>query len=406
MTLAEIQPLMSPVRQAILAGKRIKQFGRWGNAHGVYAIVNERNGKFYVGSTGAQHGVGGRLSQHRTDLRGNYHGNPYLQSAWNKHGELAFYYVLIEQCAFDVVVEREQHYIDLLEAVDVGYNIRRIAGGGHGHKGESHFNAKLTDEIVLEMRRRYKAGGITYAELAAEFGPCAHPATTGRTWVHLNHIEAPCETGDCKGASNHNAKLTDAIVLEMRQRYKAGGVMLDELGAEFGVSWKTAHQAITGKTWSHLNHIEPPCNICRIAGRPPSQTGESNWCAKLTDEIVIEMRRRYKAGGITRRQLGTEFGVSKSVARYAITGKTWTHLNHIEPPCEIGDGMGESHHSAKLTDTIVLEMRCRYKAGGVMFAELAAEFGVGPSTARFAIIGKTWTHLNHIEPPVTKKPKK
>lgn len=53
--------------------------------------------------------------------------------------------------------------------------------------GASHPGSKLTDEIVLNMRRRYVAGA-TLAELSEEFG--VHPAhcskiARGKAWTHL-----------------------------------------------------------------------------------------------------------------------------------------------------------------------------------------------------------------------------
>lgn len=45
--------------------------------------------------------------------------------------------------------------------------------------------------------------------------------------------------------------------------------------------------------------------------------------AKLTDEKVLEMRRRYAAGGVSVKVLAAEYEVSKSVARCAIHGVTW-----------------------------------------------------------------------------------
>jgi hypothetical protein len=39
-----------------------------------------------------------------------------------------------------------------------------------GHYGEGHRSAKLTEEQVLEIRRRYAKGGVRQVDLAAEFG--------------------------------------------------------------------------------------------------------------------------------------------------------------------------------------------------------------------------------------------
>lgn len=54
--------------------------------------------------------------------------------------------------------------------------------------------------------------------------------------------------------------------------------------------------------------------------------GEQAGKAKLTESNVLEIRRRYAAGGVTTRALALEFGVAASVIHGAIKGKYWAHL--------------------------------------------------------------------------------
>lgn len=90
---------------------------------GVYKIVNNTNGKLYVGSS---NNIRNRWNQHRRDLNDSVHGNPYLQSAWNKYGANNFSFEIIEECAPEVQFEREQFYLNLLNPFDHnGYNIVR-----------------------------------------------------------------------------------------------------------------------------------------------------------------------------------------------------------------------------------------------------------------------------------------
>ena len=55
--------------------------------------------------------------------------------------------------------------------------------------------------------------------------------------------------------------------------------------------------------------------------------GEAVGCAKLTDESVREIRRRYAAGGISQIALAREFGVTKSTAGCVIRRKNWNHVS-------------------------------------------------------------------------------
>lgn len=60
-------------------------------------------------------------------------------------------------------------------------------------------------------------------------------------------------------------------------------------------------------------------------GRGGAARGEGSPFAKLTDEIVLDMRARYAAGE-TQTDLGRCFGVCSSVVSRAVRGETWKHL--------------------------------------------------------------------------------
>ncbi len=55
-----------------------------------------------------------------------------------------------------------------------------------------------------------------------------------------------------KGEQSGMAKLTDAIVLEMRRAHRAGEKTIREMAREHGITAQSSHAAITGVTWKHL----------------------------------------------------------------------------------------------------------------------------------------------------------
>jgi group I intron endonuclease len=63
-------------------------------ARGIYKIINVINNKFYVGSAVD---LKRRKTRHFCELRNNKHNNRYLQASWNKHGEQAFVFVIVEE---------------------------------------------------------------------------------------------------------------------------------------------------------------------------------------------------------------------------------------------------------------------------------------------------------------------
>ena len=78
-------------------------------AAGIYAIVNRENGDRYVGSSTT---LARRRQAHWSSLRGGYHPNIHLQRAWNKYGEAAFEFVVLEEVAPELLLQVEQVYVD------------------------------------------------------------------------------------------------------------------------------------------------------------------------------------------------------------------------------------------------------------------------------------------------------
>lgn len=116
---------------------------------GVYRITNTITGDSYVGSS--RH-VYDRWHEHRRALRKGIHINSYLQRAWDKHGEDAFVHSVLEECSLDVVIEREQHWIDMLLPA---YNLRKIADRS-GSPGPE------TIQKMRETRKVNDANGIPH----------------------------------------------------------------------------------------------------------------------------------------------------------------------------------------------------------------------------------------------------
>jgi group I intron endonuclease len=78
---------------------------------GIYRIRCRVTGKRYIGSS---RNIERRWTAHRTLLRGGKYGCWRLQLAWTKHGEDAFQFLILEECAPDQLFAREQFYIDKL----------------------------------------------------------------------------------------------------------------------------------------------------------------------------------------------------------------------------------------------------------------------------------------------------
>jgi group I intron endonuclease len=89
---------------------------------GIYKITCTANGKIYVGSATNLHK---RWMQHKIDLRGQYHANSFLQHTFNKYGENAFMFEVLELVMPWSILDREQYWLDKLKPYDhsIGFNI-------------------------------------------------------------------------------------------------------------------------------------------------------------------------------------------------------------------------------------------------------------------------------------------
>lgn len=137
----------------------------------IYQITNMENGKYYIGSAQS---FEKRCWQHRTDLRRQVHKNKHLQAAWNKYGEYAFVFEILEQCE-----DSEQYRIeDMYLCQHVGkpecYNINTGAINSRGsiphtqiskdrisasrigkHSGEEHY--RFGKQVSAEVRAKIRA---------------------------------------------------------------------------------------------------------------------------------------------------------------------------------------------------------------------------------------------------------
>lgn len=88
-------------------------------ASGVYGIFNKVSDKIYIGQA---LDVAKRWRQHRHRLNKGDHDNPKLQASWNKHGEDAFDFILLQECPKEDLGAEEIRFLDAVPAAQ-RYNL-------------------------------------------------------------------------------------------------------------------------------------------------------------------------------------------------------------------------------------------------------------------------------------------
>lgn len=119
----------------------------YGNANkaGIYRIVNLINDKVYVGRASR---FKGRWSTHLCTLSKNKHHNGYLQNEFNKYGEDAFQFEVIEiveKTSTEILAEAEQRHIDQAYGRKFCYNLDKIAS--HTDPSVFSYNPDRTKEL-------------------------------------------------------------------------------------------------------------------------------------------------------------------------------------------------------------------------------------------------------------------
>ena len=126
-------------------------------AQGIYKIINVVNNKFYVGSTV---NVSRRRARHFSELRNNKHNNKYLQAAWNKYGEKAFIFIVVEEVeSKDKLLTVENFWLKEHVGKEYCYNLGTDATAPHlGMFGElsNTWGYKHTEEAKARISKASK----------------------------------------------------------------------------------------------------------------------------------------------------------------------------------------------------------------------------------------------------------
>src|SRR3990167_6832899 len=113
----------------------------------VYLITCKKTNKNYVGSS-VRFDL--RVKAHLRALENGTHPNKHLQNSWNKYGADCFKFDILEEVPKEKLIEREQHWIDLLNP---SFNVVRTALAN----GRGRVDPKVTREKRGEAKRKYYA---------------------------------------------------------------------------------------------------------------------------------------------------------------------------------------------------------------------------------------------------------
>ena len=161
----------------------------------IYQIKNEENGKIYIGSTTDWER---RKSRHIKDLKNGNHHNIIVQRAWEKYGEEAFNFEILEKV--DNPKQREQEILDNRKPFwdNGGYNISSSASGGD--LISNHPNKEEIEKRRNEATRK-RFANMTEKERKEKYG---HEKENNGNWKGGVYKEKM--TCDCGNRKDYTAE--------------------------------------------------------------------------------------------------------------------------------------------------------------------------------------------------------
>lgn len=218
---------------------------------GVYAIKNRVNGKTYVGSS---MNIYGRWSVHLSMLRNGKHDSAVLQRAWNKYGEDAFEWSVLEFCEPEVVYQREMDWIGQLRSGvnDNGYNIRRLVHSNSGLHHTDETKAKLsaikkgTKQSRESVERR--AAMLRGRKLSDEV---LRRRKTRKGVLHSDDVR--------QKVARNRSTISDETIAEIKLLLEQGELTQIEIAERFGIHQGTVSRIKAGKL-VRMGHGNNPDN--------------------------------------------------------------------------------------------------------------------------------------------------
>lgn len=226
---------------------------------GVYCICCVDTGKRYVGSCSSSRGIKHRLRGHVQALTNKTHCNKHLQRAWDKYGSRRFKFTVLEKCASEMCVIKEQFWIDKYASANPqhGYNLAPTAGSmlGFKHPEESRLKISEANKKRSPESRKKHADQLRGRKLTAEHR-AAISSGNKQAWKTGITREFSANARQRMGSSTRGKKPSPERIAKMLATREANGGFkhseetkkkLKESAKRRGISSETMSKIIASK---------------------------------------------------------------------------------------------------------------------------------------------------------------
>lgn len=278
---------------------------------GVYSITNLKNGKLYIGSS---NNIYRRWRDHKNLLKKDKHHSNHLQRAWNKYGEENFIFKILEECNEDILLKREQYYIDLYVSYDneFGYNESDIAGrpsmtleqrekcakmASERLRGEGSWCNVYSESQIVKLIDDLKTGEYSYNQLSNKHNISYDIVASVAGHASWKYLTDGLVFPKANKSTRENVKLNEQDVKEIINLILSGECN-KKISAIYKVHPKTISDIRNHKTWTDMT------NGIKF---PKSQKSKA-YDNKYKDEVL---RLRMELG-LTYNKIAEMLGISSS----------------------------------------------------------------------------------------------
>ena len=296
----------------------------------VYKIINKINNKKYIGITNNIKKRWGNERSYPSDPK----KRQVIQEAIHKYGIDNFNFEIIKRgLSIEEAVKMEKELIDTLNTlVPNGYNVHP---GGEYHpvattkKGADNPNAKLTEqEAQYILDNRDKPIYLLYEDFNEKISYEAFK----KIYHHITYTNLTTSTSEYPYNREFSCQFTSGPleyddVVKLRERYFNGEYWREvykDYRWAYNDEWTFWNVYYGNRYKLVMPEVFTKENRHKHAGM--SKSGSLNGRAKLNEEDVLMIRKRWSKG-TTRKELYEAYPqVSQVSIRDIINGKTWKHL--------------------------------------------------------------------------------
>lgn len=320
---------------------------------GIYKITNIANNHIYIGSA---KNLTFRWYFHCWQLKRQQHHSIYLQRAWNKYGQDAFIFTVLEYCSVETLLLREQVFLD---DINPEYNICKIAGSCLGR-------------VVSEKSKEKQRLAMTGRKQTPEHIKNASITRIGRKHTP-EHIEK-VRQGNIGKVRSEESKLKISVAKT--------GCVGPNLGRKLSIEWK-----------KNIGLSHKGMSTTKKGQQQPSTQGAKNHQAKLTEEQAITLLTTDNI--LTYREATKKYGVTKACIKDIWQRRSWKYLNYAKVIKEdnFEERSGEAHPFGQLKEHEAIAILTTDK--NLTVNECCTKYNVSRIVIEQLRSRKTWKQLEY-----------